>query len=204
MIDMTKKFLEPGETLVCFGDSITFASYGYAKILQDRLPDNKVINAGKSGDKTPSALTRFKQDVLDLKPDAISIFFGTNDSLVGKGRWADEPMVSVEAYRCNLVWMAHMARLAGINKISIATPLGAPEGDNWIEQGDAYRDYCIAARAAAYELELPLIPLDSIYHNEWRRHPGHTGCLLTFDGVHPLEETHKLIAETFLKTWNLI
>ena len=202
MLDLTTKFLEPGETLVCFGDSLTHADPGYVSILQERLPENTVINAGVGGDKTPTALMRFRTDVIERHPDALSIFLGTNDSLVGRGRWADEPMISAEAYRCNLVWMAHTAMLNGIKKVSIVTPLAEPEGDNWYEQGDIYAEYCLAARAAANELSLRIVPVDTMFRDEWRKHPGHTGLLLTKDGVHPTEEGYKLIAETFLKAWN--
>ena len=202
MLDLTTKFLEPGETLVCFGDSITHANPGYVGVLQERLPENKIINAGVGGDKTITALMRFQRDVLDVKPDAVSIFLGTNDSLVGRGCWADEPMISAEAYRCNLVWMAHLAILNGIKKVSIATPLAEPEGNNWYEQGDMYAEYCLAARAAANEMKLRIIPLDSMFRDEWRKHPGHTGLLLTKDGVHPTDEGYRMIAETFLKAWN--
>lgn len=201
MLDLTKRFLEPGETLVCFGDSLTHADPGYVSVLQEKLPENKIINAGVGGDKTPTAFMRFRSEVLDVKPDAVSIFLGTNDGLVGRGRWADEPMISPEAYRCNLVWMAHIARLNGINKVSIATPLSV-EGENWHEQGDVLSDYCKAARAAANELKIPLIPLDTMFRDEWLRHPGHTGLLLTKDGVHPTADGYRMIAETFLKTWN--
>ena len=58
MLDLTTKFLEPGETLICFGDSLTHADPGYVSVLQERLPDNKIINAGVGGDKTPTALMR--------------------------------------------------------------------------------------------------------------------------------------------------
>ena len=202
MLDLTTKFLEPGETLVCFGDSLTHADPGYVSILQERLPENTVINAGVGGDKTPTALMRFRTDVIERHPDALSIFLGTNDSLVGRGRWADEPMISAEAYRCNLVWMAHTALLNGIKKVSIVTPLAEPEGDNWYEQGDIYAEYCLAARAAVNELSLRIVPVDTMFRDEWRKHPGHTGLLLTKDGVHPTEEGYKLIADTFLKAWN--
>ena len=203
MLDLTTKFLEPGETLVCLGDSLTFANPGYVSILQEKLPENKVINSGASGSKTPSALLRFQRDVLDLKPDALSIFLGTNDALVGSGRWADEPMISAEAYRCNLVWMVHIAKLNGINKISIATPFAETEGDIFYEHGDRYSDYCKAARTAANEMKVRCVPLDAMFREEWQKHPGHTGFLLTKEGVHPTDYGYQKIAETFLKAWNM-
>ena len=203
MLDLNEKFLAPDETVLFFGDSLTFADPGYVSYLRDMFPENKVINAGLGGDKTATALMRFKQDVLDRKPDALSIFFGVNDAVIGHGRWADEPMLSPEAYRSNLVWMIHTARLAGISQISVAVPFAEPEGDYFMEDGDCFAAYCLAARKAADEMNARIVPLDSMFRNEWRKHPGHTGLLLTRDGVHPTPEGNRLIAETFLSAWRM-
>ena len=69
-------WLKSGEKLVCFGDSITAGNY-YVKHLREALEPAgvKVVNAGRSGDKTPMALTRIA-DVVAEKPDAVVIFFG--------------------------------------------------------------------------------------------------------------------------------
>lgn len=80
MLDLESRFLEPGETIVCFGDSLTAANPGYVSFLQEKLTANQVVNAGRGGDKTPWALTRFQADVLDRKPDAVSILLGANDA----------------------------------------------------------------------------------------------------------------------------
>ena len=88
MLDLESRFLEPGETIVCFDDSLTAANPGYVSFLQEKLTANQVVNAGRGGDKTPWALTRFQADVLDRKPDAVSILLGANDAAVGRGRWA--------------------------------------------------------------------------------------------------------------------
>ena len=204
MLDLEQKFLADGETLVCFGDSLTAANPGYVSALQAKLTKNTVVNAGRGGDKTPWALTRFQSDVLDRKPDALSILLGANDAAVGRGRWADEPMVTPEAYRCNLVWMVHLARLSGIRKISIATPLGAFEGDTFREQGDILAQYALAARHAADEAKVRLVPLDAMFREEWAKHPGHTGLLLTRDGTHPTQEGYALIAKTMCRAWRMM
>ena len=67
-------WLGKGETLVCFGDSITAAKNGYASLLTEALAAKgvKVVNAGRSGDKTPMALTRLA-DVVAQKPDKIPV-----------------------------------------------------------------------------------------------------------------------------------
>lgn len=195
-------FIEKGDTVVCFGDSITAADPGYVSALQEALPDNKIINAGRPGDKTPWALTRFMQDVVEKKPDALLIYFGANDAAIGHGRWADEPAVSAEAYRCNLLWMTHLAKLNNIHKISIAAPLGF-EGDAVKEYGNCTAPYQHAARMAANESRSRIVPLDIFFENGRAEQPGNTGLILTADGVHPTAETYKKIAGVILEAWKV-
>ncbi|OGV34332.1 MAG: hypothetical protein A2020_04615 [Lentisphaerae bacterium GWF2_45_14] len=205
MITYDEPWLKKGETLLCFGDSITAAAGGYVKLLGDKLAelDIKVINAGRGGDKTPTALTRFQKDVLDIKPSAVSIYLGANDSAVGRGRWADEPQVSPEAYKYNLIWMAHLCRLSGINKLSIAPPAWKFEADAYAEHGDIMAPYCLAAREASDRMLTRFVPLDKTFSDEWAKHPGHTGLLLTTDGVHMTAKGNALITETMLKAWGI-
>lgn len=205
MITHEEQWLEKGETLICFGDSITAAENGYVKILQERLAKSgiKVVNAGRGGDKTPKALTRFQQAVLDAKPSAVSIYLGTNDSAIGHGKWADEPQVQPITYRDNLMWMAYLCKQNGINKISYATPAWRFEGDAFADFGDAMTAYCLAARDAADRSFSRLVPLDHAFANAWAKKPGHTGLLMTTDGVHMNPEGNQLIADTMLKTWNM-
>lgn len=204
MIDIKGKFLEKGETLVCLGDSITAAKNGYVSILQQKLPDNKVINAGVPGEKTANAMMRFKTDVLAHKPDAVSIFFGANDAIIGRREWGDEPMLSPEAYRSNIVWMIHIARLNGVKKFSVTVPFPEYEGEAALSKyGTILQQYCQAARQAADEMHTYLVALDALYNQKWRQNFTHEGFLLTSDGIHPTIETHNLIAEKFLKDWNI-
>ncbi|MCM8757501.1 MAG: arylesterase [Candidatus Omnitrophica bacterium] len=74
-----------GESIICFGDSIT-SGYGvnfdesYPSILEGML-SLPVINAGLDGDTTSEALKRLKEDVLDKKPFLVIIELGGNDFL---------------------------------------------------------------------------------------------------------------------------
>ena len=202
MLDLTKPFLGKGEKLVCLGDSLTEGANSYVKYLQEALPDNEVINAGRGGDKTPWALTRFERDVWERKPDALSIMLGANDAAVGRGCWADEPMISPEAFRCNLVWMVHLCMLRGIKKISIATPFGF-EGDSYAAHGEIMTQYSLAARAAADEMKTYTVPLDVLFA-KLRNNAPLTELIVTRDGTHPQAEYHKNIAEAMLTAWNLL
>ena len=78
-----KKGAIHGETIICFGDSLTFgtgASKGeeYPSHLS-RMIARPVINAGVPGDTTASALQRLERDVLSQAPDVVLITLGGND-----------------------------------------------------------------------------------------------------------------------------
>jgi len=205
MIELKTPWLERGDRLVCFGDSLTACKTGYVEILDKELTTRgiTVTNAGLGGDKTPWALTRLQADVIERKPSAVSIFLGTNDAAVGRGRWADEPVVTPEAYRSNLVWIVHLCRLSGIAKFSITPPLWRFEGESWREFGDIMAPYCLMAREAAAACGARFVPADIAVAEEWARHPGHTGVLLTCEGCHPTAEGYALIARTMMQAWGL-
>ena len=203
-------WLQPGETLVCFGDSLTAAEDGYVKILQQALQPQgiTVINAGLGGDKTPAALTRLKSDVIDRKPSAVSIFFGHNDSVIGRGVWRDEPTVSPQTFEENLRWIIHLCRLqGGIAKFSINTTMPRMEGQRFLEYGDVRNAYCQAARHAADAMNARLVPLDAVFADLREQNFGRLspeGLLYTRDGLHMNEEGNRIIADTMLRTWGMI
>ncbi len=201
MLDFSEVFLASGDKVICFGDSITEAG-GYVVELQKRCPQYTFVNGGRSGDKTPWALTRFVNAVLDQKPDALLIYLGANDAAIGRSIWGDEPMVTPETYRCNLVWMAYLARQAGIQKISFATPLQCFEGEHYLRHGDILRSYCLQAREAADIAKARLVPLDAMSERVRNGAPA-TEYILTRDGTHPTEEGHRLIAQEIIDAWKL-
>ena len=203
-------WLHAGETLLCFGDSLTAAANGYVKILQEtlQLRGVKVINAGLGGDKTPHALTRLRADVIDRKPTAVSIFFGNNDAIIGRGVWRDEPIVSPVTFEDNLKWIIHICRLqGGIEKFSINTLTPRMEGRQFLDFGDNRGAYCQAARHAADAMNARLVPLDSVFaelreKNYARMLPD--GLLYTRDGLHMNDEGNRIIADAMLREWNMI
>ncbi|MGF2715045.1 hypothetical protein BWGOE3_33590 [Bacillus mycoides] len=76
------------KTLVCFGDSITADETffdGTPRLtprLQEMFPNWKVVNAGVPGDNTFDTLQRIEEDVLLHEPDFVTVFLGTNDSVL--------------------------------------------------------------------------------------------------------------------------
>ncbi len=99
----TMPVLHPKDTVVLIGDSITDGgrarkgndynhtmgqSYAFivSAILGDQLAERDLtfINRGISGDCVPDLQARWKTDVLDLKPNFLSILVGVNDTLFPK------------------------------------------------------------------------------------------------------------------------
>ncbi len=208
MIEKQKEpWLKEGETLVCFGDSLTESASGYVSMLEaDLAPMGvKVVNAGLGGDKTPQALTRLASDVIALKPDAVSILFGCNDSVIGRGCWRDEPLVEPITYRDNLVWIVHLCRLrGGIRKFSIAPPPGRLEGECLHDFGDITRDYCLMARSAADLANCIFVPLDTVMDlARDAMPPTPDGLKLTVDGLHPKACGYRIMADAMLEAWRM-
>lgn len=74
-----------GESIVCFGDSITKGIYigsgnDYPSVLGQKVAW-PVINAGASGDTTHDALKRIEADVLAHNPRMVIVMLGGNDFL---------------------------------------------------------------------------------------------------------------------------
>ena len=82
-------FFQPNDRIVFLGDSIT-EQYQYSTYVElyltTRFPKGNMtfLNAGISGDTANGGAGRFKAQVLDEKPTAVTINFGMNDGGYGK------------------------------------------------------------------------------------------------------------------------
>jgi lysophospholipase L1-like esterase len=94
--------------VVFFGDSITDAWTANGGKF---FPGKPYVNRGISGQTTPQMLVRFRQDVVDLHPDAVVILAGTNDIA---GNTGPSSLVMIED---NLRSMTEIAKANGIHVI---------------------------------------------------------------------------------------
>ncbi|MCA0932957.1 SGNH/GDSL hydrolase family protein [Lutimonas saemankumensis] len=98
-----------GENRVVFmGNSIT---EGWKVSDPELFSNNSFINRGIGGQTTPQMLVRFRQDVINLKPEVVVILAGTNDIAGNTG-----PM-TLEEIRDNIASMAELARSNGISVV---------------------------------------------------------------------------------------
>src|SRR2546423_1108415 len=122
------------KTIVTLGDSITQGGAqpgGYVWLMQrylDTLYPNqqiRIVNAGISGHKSTDMAERFKRDVLDQKPELLTISVGVND--VWHGFYDNHPLgdgpkgIPLPDYRRNVEEMVTRAQAAGIRVVVLST-----------------------------------------------------------------------------------
>lgn len=98
-----------GEYRVVFmGDSIT---EGWSSTYPDFFEGKPYVNRGISGQVTAQMLVRFRQDVLNVRPEAVFILAGTNDIAENQGP------VSLETIAGHIESMAELAWAHGIEPV---------------------------------------------------------------------------------------
>jgi len=93
---------------VFMGNSIT---QGWADMRPEFFKDHGFVGRGIGGQTTPQMLLRLRQDVLDLKPEAVVILAGINDIAQNTGP------ITLKETLGNIQSMAELALAHGINPI---------------------------------------------------------------------------------------
>lgn len=207
--------IEPNSRMVMIGDSITDCGRtqpigegtngglgdGYV-LFTEALIDSKytkhqirVTNMGISGNTSRDLLSRWQTDVIDLKPDWVTILIGINDIW----RKFDRPKqkeihVPIEEYKENVKSMIERTKEAG-SKVVLMTPfyLEPNKEDAMRAMSDQYGQICIEL---AREYGLILVDLQSRF-NEFM--VNNYPAVLSPDRVHPNTVGHMMIANEFLK-----
>lgn len=177
---MNRKFVFIGNSIVNgfpYDRSLCFASL----IRQDTGYD--VINKGNNGETTAMILARFEQDVLANKPDTVFILTGTNDFIYGEAT----PRQAFE----NLKKMADMAennvqpiRPVFMTPLPVDAPMASSQWISGVDYNRINRDLEAISgliKSSGYDF----IDLNDKYR----------ACGKYHDGVHPLPEGHRFIAD---------
>lgn len=204
------------------GDSITDAGrdyggghlgFGYPRLVEAQLgyenPEKYTfINKGISGNRIVDVYARIKADIINLKPDYMSILIGVNDV------WHEiENANGVDSEKFKKVYrmLIEEIKTALPNiKIMILEPfvLEAPATQNTEDKPDKWKTFknevalrAKAAKEIAEEFSLTFIPLQDEFdkaaenteNNYWLG-----------DGVHPTAMGHELIKREWLKAFNTL
>ena len=209
--------------VIFLGDSITQAGEseegegtykGFITSLKENVgQEMELINKGISGNKVPDLLLRYKNDVLDLKPNIVFIYIGIND-VWHKYDWGSG--TDIDIYENGLRKIISEIKTTGA-KIILCTPtvIGENIGEfklvnnfKYIETADIMNNdldaFSDVVRNLSSEFNTELLDLrkkfkDYISKNNME---NLSKGILTYDGVHLNNEGNKLIADEMIKFLN--
>ncbi len=154
--------------IVTLGDSITKgvrtgvkSEETFAALLQESLRKKgkqvEVTNVGIGGERTDQALKRLEK-VIALKPQIVTIMYGTNDSYIDPGK--DRSRISAEQYRNNLQLIVKQLRSAVIEPVLLTEPRlekSAISQRSRRHPNQRLEPFMAACREVAQELKVPLV-----------------------------------------------
>ena len=201
--------------IVCLGDSITQGGEGpggyvwlvrhYLRAIYGGTPGGEieVLNAGISGHKSNDMKARFQKDVLDKKPDLVTISVGVND--VWHGFYDNHPAgdgprgIPLDKYRANVEEMITWAQKQGAKVVVLSTTvikedLNSPENAKLVGYNAALKDLARKHHCIFVNYQKPFKALIEAY----RKETGGRELLLTADGVHMNSAGNKVMAHTLL------
>jgi acyl-CoA thioesterase-1 len=190
--------------VVTLGDSITRgvrpgvkAEETFAALLETALRDAgvdaTVENRGVGGETTAGAVDRLVE-IVELRPRAVAVMYGTNDSYVYTNE--QEPRVTLEQYADNLRTIVARLRDAGAVAILMTPPAWGAKGEpNGIGEHPNVRlaQYAEVVRQVAEETGAPLV--DHFAHWTKALDDGVDLGEWTTDQYHPNPRGHREIAE---------
>jgi len=197
--------VKDGEKIAFLGDSITqggMGPTGYVTLVIQGLKANGVnataIGAGISGHKSNDMLARLQRDVIDRKPDWMTLSCGVNDV------WHGPKGVPLDQYKQNITQIVDKAQAAGIKVVILTATMiteNPKEPNN--EKLAAYNDFL---RELAKEKKCLLAELNGAMQKELdekEKAGGKRGKLLTSDGVHMNPLGNVMMASGVLRGFGL-
>lgn len=204
------------------GDSITdcyrpynddkYLGAGYAEFVCGEIKYKygdlyHVMNKGISGNTVVDLYARIKREIINLKPDYLSILIGVNDylHLVESGTGVDIDIFE-EVY--SMLIETIMEKLPEI-KIFIMEPFvfeytltcsTKEEPNKWQGFKTGVRERADVAKKIAEKYGIPFIPLQARLDSEVEKFGVSS---LTEDGVHPTALGHRIIADAWLECFEL-
>lgn len=196
--------------MIFIGDSITEEGrfddpegigYGYVRLIRDFLATDypekniEVMNRGVGGNRIVDLVPRWKEDVLDLEPDYVSISIGINDVW----RQLDQPeleQVYPEQFEAIYRQLINEVQTETKAKIYLMEPTIHQENLD-SEGNQLLKPYVEVIRNLGRETGIIVVPTHQAFTALIEK--GLKG--LTTDGVHMTSKGDMVIAKTWVKTF---
>jgi len=207
--------LTPSTRLLFIGDSITDCGWkndgekignGFVRLVRDLLRVRhmtnapEVINRGISGNKVTDLARRWERDVVELRPDVVSVYIGINDvwHTMVEGRSGVPLEEFMPAYR-QILTRTREALPACRIVLCEPSVIWPPQD---ARLNPALAPYVKAVHELAGEFAVQdVVRLNEAFERARKARPD---IAWAPDGVHPSASGHMLIAMTWLETLKLI
>ena len=218
-LDMTDLKLQDGQTVLFIGDSITDCGRarpvgriggegpgyfgglgeGYVSLVDSMLAATcpgrtiQVLNAGISGNRVTDLESRWQSDMLDLKPDWLSIMIGINDVWRQFDNALDPSQVSPEHFESVLRKLVD--RVQGeLSGLVLMTPffLESNRADPMRVMMDGYG---ALVRKVAIDVGAHFVDTQAVFDDYLVHRPSRSLCE---DRVHLCQTGHMVLARAFL------
>ena len=199
--------VKSGDRIAFLGDSITAqgnsSQAGYVNLVMTGLKVNGIqavkIPAGISGHKSNQMLERLKRDVLNKKPQIMTLSCGVND--VGHGKRG----VELPDFKKNITAIVEQAQAAGIRVCILTTTMNREDPKHPFNIKLAgYNDFL---RTLAKEKKCLLADLNAdmqkIIADYKAANPKAKGYVLTVDGLHMNPLGNAMMAKGVLRAFGL-
>lgn len=184
---------------------------GYPALVTDEINKTKqgeytFINKGVSGDRIPDVYARIVRDIIEIKPDYMSLLIGVNDVWHGLD-WGNGTGIKRFEKVYNIL-LEELKEEIPETKIMILEPfvLEGPATADREGQTGRYKKFrsgveevAAIAKKLADRHGIKFIPLQSILDEEAEKAPATS---LLSDGVHPTAKGHELIKREWIKAFD--
>ena len=173
---------------------------GYAKIVAAEMLCNRpeaglqFLNRGISGNRSVDLYARIKADLINLKPDVVSILIGVNDTWHEKRGGNGVSVPKYERLLRDLLTEVREA-LPGVRFV-LCDPFVLPCGvvtEDWISEVAERRE--VISRLAR-DFQAVHVPFQSEFNKAMESAPA---AYWAHDGVHPTAAGHMLMAKCWLR-----
>lgn len=196
--------LRQGDRMVFLGDSITQQRI-YTRYVMNyfalRHPELGVTfrNAGVGGDTAIGGIKRLNTDVLNAKPNVVSICFGMNDA-----GYAAFDEARYEAYLAAMTVLLYDLRQQGVKVVLLTPgPVDPDKGASWLDwrmYNDVLRRYADGVKELAKRKGVPVYDIYSLMLDvQTRAKAADAGFTMIPDAVHPSPPGQALMAYGLLK-----